>query len=265
MTKTRDQIVKELDEKIPRDVISQRDGGGGRSLSYLEGHYVIDRLNKVLGQGNWCYESEVTLIRADDLEKEKYGKKVKYHSAHYMAKVTLNFKLDDDPKPGTSSWNGTSSFTDYGYGDGSDPQTPGKAHELAIKESVTDGLKRCAKNLGMSMGLALYDKTQENVEDEPKQANMSQPAAPVPAAVVRPTPEAISVVKSNNAPSAAKTSSRDVVQKSIQEHIKVIVDKKLSTTEAMRDQVKNFGADKSADLNDEQAQAFLTHLKGMLK
>jgi hypothetical protein len=57
------------------------------------------------------------------------------------------------------------SFSDYGYGDGTDKTNPGKAHELAIKEAVTDGLKRCAKNLGPVMGLALYDKDQTDVKE----------------------------------------------------------------------------------------------------
>jgi recombination DNA repair RAD52 pathway protein len=49
------EIRKKLDEKIPRDVVRQRDGGGGRSFSYLEGHYVIARLNEVFGNGGWSY------------------------------------------------------------------------------------------------------------------------------------------------------------------------------------------------------------------
>lgn len=159
--KTYEQIVAELDEKIPRDVISIRDGGGGRKLSYLEGHYVIDRLNKVLGQGNWAYTSDVALLYSGVVE----SKAGPTNSVHYSAKVRLVITITDKP----------TEFTDYGYGDGTDRTNPGKAHELAIKEAVTDGLKRCAKNLGMSMGLALYDKTQENVDDgeEPKSISRS--------------------------------------------------------------------------------------------
>lgn len=257
--KTQEQIVQELNAKIPRDVVSLRDGGGGRKLSYLEGWYVIDRLNVIFGQGNWSYNSEVTLLRADDLEKESYGKATKYHSVHYMAKVSLYFRIKEDQ----DCFSPTTNFTDYGYGDGSDAKVPGKAHELAIKEAVTDGLKRCAKNLGMSLGLALYDKTQENVDDGQEQrptpvaiARVAVPAAAKPA-------EPIS--QSTKAPVQATGPSRELVQKSIQEHIKVIVDKKLATTDDMRAKVKEFGADKSVDLTDEQAKKFLEHLKGLLK
>ena len=47
-------------------------------------------------------------------------------------------------------------------------------YNTKAKEAVTDALKRAAKNLGMSMGLALYDKEQVNVDDGEEQ---EQPAA----------------------------------------------------------------------------------------
>lgn len=136
---------KKLDENIPENVISSRQGGGGKSLSYLETWYVIDRLNQVLGQGNWGYNSKVTKVHEGVVNNT--------NTVHYIAEVTLYATID----------NKTTHITDYGYGDGQDKFNPGKAHELAVKESVSDGLKRCAKNLGRSMGLALYDKTQEYV------------------------------------------------------------------------------------------------------
>lgn len=145
-----EDVIKELDADIPASAVASRDAGQGRKLSYLTGWYVIDRLNKVLGIGNWAYGSDVMLLFAD-----KVGDKF---SVHYSAKVRFVVTI------GTVQ----TEFIDYGYGDGSDKYNIGKAHELAIKEAVTDGIKRCAKNLGMSMGLALYDKDQEHVADVPK-------------------------------------------------------------------------------------------------
>lgn len=162
--KSYEELVIELDSKIPRDMVQERDGGGGRKLSYLPGHYVIDRLNKVIGQGNWSYDSEITLLHSG-LVGDK-------HSVHYSAKVSLQVELAGK----------TTSFTDYGYGDGLDKYNPGKAHELALKESITDGIKRCAKNLGMSMGLALYSKEQENVDDGEVEAEPARRDSPVRAA-----------------------------------------------------------------------------------
>jgi DNA repair and recombination protein RAD52 len=43
----------------------------------------------------------------------------------------------------------------------------GQAHESAIKEAETDAFKRAIRTFGNPFGLALYDRTQANVADEP--------------------------------------------------------------------------------------------------
>lgn len=148
MTKT--DIQKELDSNIPGGVVSKREGGGGKFLSYLETWYVIDRLNQVVGQGKWGYNI-INLNKVFEGEVEQYSGKV--FSTSYVA--TLDLWVNMEGK--------VANFTEVGYGDGTDKKSPGKAHELATKEAVSDALKRAAKNLGRSMGLALYDKTQEYV------------------------------------------------------------------------------------------------------
>lgn len=143
---------RRLDENIPANAVSTRTGGAGKTLSYLETWYVIDRLNEVLGQGNWEYGAVALNKVFEGILKDKYDNDV--CNVSYTAMVNLVATIDGR----------RAVFCDVGYGDGSDKNNPGKAHELATKEAVSDGLKRCAKNLGRSMGLALYDKTQEYVE-----------------------------------------------------------------------------------------------------
>lgn len=141
-----------LDAKIPRDVIETRDSGFGKPLSYLAGWYVIARMNEIFGQGNWDYQlKELTKTFEGEVNGKQY--------VSYLARVFLRAAFPN----GTTAY-----FEDIGFGDGQDKTNVGKCHELASKEAVTDAIKRCAKSLGMSMGLALYDKTQENVEDEQK-------------------------------------------------------------------------------------------------
>lgn len=143
-----DEIRKELDAPIPRDVVAKR-SQGRFDLSYLEGWYVIDRMNKIFGQGNWEYHVvSVTKVA----ETELNGKYFAAYTAHIGLEVRFN-----ETQP--------TRISDVGYGDGYDSSNPGKPHESALKEAVTDGIKRCAKSLGMSLGLALYDKTQANVVD----------------------------------------------------------------------------------------------------
>lgn len=151
------RVVKELDSNIPAEAVSKRRGNAGTTLSYLEGHYVIDRMNKVIGQGNWAYEIVDQKIVYEGVLKDHYNND-KFHVS-YLATVKLSVEFGAGPVSKRVY------FTDVGYGNGVDKTNPGAAHELAAKESVTDALKRCIKNLGQSMGLALYDKEQKNVSD----------------------------------------------------------------------------------------------------
>jgi recombination DNA repair RAD52 pathway protein len=226
MSKTHEQVVAELDAKIPRDAIESRDGGGGRKLSYLSGWYVIDRLNKVLGIGNWAYTSDADLLHTDTTNM----------TVHYKAKVRLAVKFPNGE---------TTEFSDYGYGDGSDKYKIGKAHELAIKEAVTDGIKRCAKNLGMSLGLALYDKSQENVEDE------------APKAVAKAAPRA--------APqTVAPANDREALNKKITAMSKVVIAKRLRTLDELKAAMKSeYGVDSTAALTDTQATQLFTNLEAL--
>lgn len=147
MTKSETQIT--LDSNIPKDVIETREQAG-RTLSYLATWYVIDRLNQVLGQGNWGYQIKQLDKVFEGTIQQSSGE---VFTTSYTAQVALFATIE----------NKTVIFTEVGYGDGTDRKSQGKAHELATKEAVSDALKRGAKNLGRSMGLALYDKTQEYV------------------------------------------------------------------------------------------------------
>ena len=139
----------ELDKNIPNEAVSTREQSG-QTLSYLEAWYVIDRLNQVLGQGNWGYDIKALTKVFEGMVAQRNGEAF---STSYVATITLSAMGQ--------------SFTEVGYGSGTDYKNPGNAHELASKGAVSDALKRAAKNLGRSMGLALYDKTQEFVGEAP--------------------------------------------------------------------------------------------------
>jgi DNA recombination protein Rad52 len=159
MTKT--AIQQTLDENIPKDVIAHR-AQSGKELSYLETWYVIDRMNQVFGQGNWGY-SIVDLKCVFEGKIEQYSGEA--FGTSYIAQVQLDVSVE-----GRRVF-----FTEVGYGDGTDKKSPGKAHELATKEAVSDAVKRACKNLGRSMGLALYDKTQEYVGTPDVSVDKQQP------------------------------------------------------------------------------------------
>jgi len=151
--------VELLDQVVPKEAVSTRQQNG-INLSYLEGWYVIDRANKIFGHCEWSYT--VTSIR--DVQSEQKGEKGNWYVG-YIARILLTV-------------NGCC-YEDVGFGQGIDRDL-GKAHESASKEAITDAVKRCLKNTGMSMGLALYDKTKAGVEEDikPQQPSRSQSAGP---------------------------------------------------------------------------------------
>ena len=237
-------IKKRLDEKIPREAVAQREGGGKTKLSYLEGWYVIDRLNAIFGQGNWQYGiDELKLVYQGEVAGQ-YGSK---HCCSYVAQVRLEVRQPTQMKekePDVFSYSNWVSFTEVGYGDGSDKSNPGKAHELAVKEAVTDGVKRAAKNLGMSMGLALYDKTQENVSDEDEEVVEAKPAPKAASAA----PSKDSLISLISTQVTVLTGLKKVTKQSVQEHYK-----------------KTYNVASIKDLNVEQLQELTSYLQTMEK
>jgi len=236
MVKTLDRVAKQLDEGIPRAAVATRQGGGPKALSYLEGWYVINRLNEVFGAEGWSYDvTDLKCVHAGEIPG-KYGS---VQSASYTATVALFVQF-----PGAD---GAKRITDVGFGNGTDKTDPGKPHELATKEAVTDALKRSAKSLGMSMGLALYDKTQENVEDTAEQ--------PAPSAVVQPKAEE---------KTPAPATNNDALVKLIIANAKVVVAKNRKSMDEIKADIKSkYGVDKVAELSHNQAMELLETLKGL--
>lgn len=265
--KTLEQINQELDESIPRSAVSSREGGNGKQLSYLAGHYVISRLNKVFGPLAWASDIKSLQLVHSGTTPDRYGKDV--HTTHYIAQVRLVVQGPDGV---------ATEHTDVGYGDGSDKSNPGKAHELAVKEAVTDALKRCAKNLGMSMGLALYDKDQPNVADDDAVSKVIQKDS-----VSELTQEKESELKAGSRPPAGdgnvstrKSSppttrpaatglhaSRELLNKNISTIAKIALSKGRTTQQGLEDELKKYGAAKKEDLSDENAQKLFDSLKSL--
>jgi hypothetical protein len=286
MSRTYEQVKAELDAKLSSDDVSEREGGNGRSLSYVSSYYVIEQLNAILGQGYWSYDTEEMRLVHSGAE-EAYGK-TKY-VAHYVAKVHLIVNIGDK----------IAQFSDYGYGDGTDKSSAGKAHELAVKEAATDGLKRCAKNLGMKLGLALYEKEQSNVDtgegnrSAPPQAAASSArsaggvSTPAPAknsggadaarghspastqAPAGKSQEASSVgaaKPSGSAPSGAPAPDRKKVNAAITAISKILLQTEKASMDTMKGILTNtYGVKSKEELNDTQAQEFLAKLEELAK
>lgn len=239
------EIRAKLDENIPREAVSQRKAGGGISLSYLEGWYVIDRLNKVFGQGNWQYE---TVKIEKTAEREVFNAAGKSgRGVAFLATVQLTVDIDEQ----------VVQFTDVGAGTGIDYGNGLTADESAAKEAVTDALKRCAKNLGMSMGLALYDKTQEYVDDGNTNTKKTEQND-------RPTSAQSNSTSKVNSQSAKSEKSTTVVNKRPTKDIvkgayEVLKQLQKVTAESFKKEYLSGG--KLAEISDEQAESVLNKIK----
>lgn len=247
--KSFEEIQKQLDEKIPRDVISERDGGGGRKLSYLETHYVIDRMNKVFGNCGWDFET-VSNEAIPGADKPTYVAKVRIKA---MVKVAEGQFI---------------TITKEGTGYGRDKSTL-NPHEMATKEAESDALKRAAMKFGMSLGLALYSKDQENIDDGTDEAKGTNSRGTT-TVFTKPAAEASMAAKSTQTSTgtgAAVTAPtpREKTNKLISSTSKVILDKKLKTQEELITMVESYNVKKKENLTDTQANELLGKLREILK
>jgi len=127
---------------------------GGMNLSYIEGWHAIAEANRIFGFDGWMRETLDTRCVFDGMRNTKRGDKP---AASYVARVRVTVLAGDRCiiRDGTGA----------GSGFGNDA---GEAHESAVKEAETDAMKRALMTFGNPFGLALYDKTQANVEATPE-------------------------------------------------------------------------------------------------
>lgn len=128
-----------LESTFSPDQIKQRNGSFGKTLDYIEGHSVIQRLNEAF-DGSWSFE----IISHDILEDE----------------VIVQGKLSADGVIKTQF--GSSSITRAKDG--------GTIISLAadLKAAATDSLKKCATLLGV--GLYLYAGQPSATESENRES-----------------------------------------------------------------------------------------------
>lgn len=140
-----------LDAPIPREHVETRVQGGA-TLSYIAGWRVIATLNRAFPDGAWCYDATDTR----EIAREQDDRQRWVVSYACRCRLTIQRRTGDRLE--------SLQICDVGHGHGIDRRL-GVAIESAEKEAATDALKRCAKSLGMQVGLALYDKAQEHVEE----------------------------------------------------------------------------------------------------
>lgn len=140
---------------------------GGSTLSYIEGWHAINEANRIFGFDKWSRETlrleqtmKPTVIPGKDWGGKKKPDQI---GVAYMAvvRITVNANGETVVRDGT------------GFGVAQQGSTAG-AMEMAIKTAETDAMKRALASFGNQFGLALYDKDQTNVTDDPIAAGVQR-------------------------------------------------------------------------------------------
>ena len=122
--------------------------------SYVPGWRVIDKLNAIFGPDGWMSETrehgQLALFQEERQRRDKSTYTL--HKAVFFARVrlTVHGQQRDVVHEGTGTATGS----------GSDPA---RAIETALMSAETIATKRAARQLGHTMGLALYDEDQRHV------------------------------------------------------------------------------------------------------
>lgn len=119
----------------------------GRQLSYVEAWHAIAEANRIFGFG--CWDRETCDLRVLGTPREVDGK----WRVGYSCRVRITVRAGDS----------TITRDGCGFGSGIDKDQD-QAHESALKEAESDAMKRALMTFGNPFGLALYDKSQANVE-----------------------------------------------------------------------------------------------------
>jgi hypothetical protein len=119
-----------LAEPLCRDFVRTLKAKG--SVDYVDGWYIIGRLNEVFGVDGWAATYGAPTVREGQRP-----------CIYVPASLTVAGVTKHDIGVGVAANDSADSF------------------ETAIKGAYTDGLKRCARLLGDSFGLALYEKVEK--------------------------------------------------------------------------------------------------------
>lgn len=141
-----DKASAELSKKLAPTAVKPAKQFGPKG-DYIEGWHAMAEANRIFGFGGWSYT--IVDCRVVQEKPREIGRDKKPgFGVTYVATVRVTV--------------GDVTREDVGSGHGYDVDV-GLAHESAIKEAVTDSLKRGLRSFGNPFGLALYDKSRENV------------------------------------------------------------------------------------------------------
>ena len=159
MSFTRHQL-KKLATPLDASRIQSREQDG-KTLSYIEGWFVIAEANRIFGYEGWDRQ----MVHFERLFERRSAEGI---ACGYLARVAIKVRAQDT----TIVREGT------GFGQASAKRLA-DAHELALKAAETDATKRALSTFGGRFGLMLYDKEQRqsaSAAASPRAAKAAQSA-----------------------------------------------------------------------------------------
>lgn len=172
------ELETKLFEDLPNERVAKRRGPSGTVLEYLSSYTATDELNRVFGPLGWDFE--ITSWEKTGQELVFSAKRKKLNKVRAEEEPPLEPLPEDVTMVGIEcrgrltvlvegmAW---TSKEDVGYGEGLGINAV-RAHADAGKQARSDCLKRCAKDLGYRLGLALYDKEQSHVTTKEQEKNV---------------------------------------------------------------------------------------------
>ncbi len=120
---------------------------GSITLSYLEGHDILETANKIFGYGNWSY----AISSLEQVSQETNSNQ----NIVICYKAVVSISVYD------LTHSKFISREDVGFGTGI-AKMQSDAHEGGAKEAVTDAIKRSIRSFGSQFGNSLYDKSRNH-------------------------------------------------------------------------------------------------------
>ncbi|KAM0749358.1 recombination protein Rad52, partial [Meredithblackwellia eburnea MCA 4105] len=154
-----ERIKQLLKKKLGPEYLSQRQGGGGTKLTYIEGWRVINLANEIFGFNGWY--TEIKTLEIDFIDQNPETGRFNI-GCTAIVRVWL--------KHGGS-------HEDVGYGKLENSKSKADALDKCKKEAVTDALKRTLRNFGSVLGNCLYDKHYTAEVSKMKAPKVSRPAS----------------------------------------------------------------------------------------
>jgi len=139
-----DEQKHALNQAPPQGELKQRKQAGN-TLTYIEGRYTIEAMNRIFGPDGWSRGFVGDGLR---VVSKTEGVPEGRNSVRYDVAMLCDYRVSV----------GEIMIEDVGYGIGQSYQGYGDAFESAAKEAVTDAMKRCCRSLGNALGNCLYDK-----------------------------------------------------------------------------------------------------------